>query len=113
MIDTNDDSIFNRKTLLIIMLLFGALVGTVVVNNFRRNLIRTKDNPRLVVTGSISDPTALVYSEYPGKEFYDRKPFGSLDYVMENYVSRKPTTEDYETFTRLEKEAREKGMLKD
>lgn len=49
------------------------------------------------------------------KTFVDEKPFGSLDYVVDissgDRVERKPTPEEYKTFTRLEKKAREDGMI--
>ncbi len=77
---------------------------------------RTKDNPKLVVSECPwGNPDIRNYSEHPIISYIDKAPLGSLDYIVDytsgERVERQPTSEEYETFSRLEKEAKEKGLI--
>ncbi|MBW3010736.1 hypothetical protein KY326_00770 [Candidatus Woesearchaeota archaeon] len=115
------DPAFNRNTWFIIFGLFGAMALSIGLSNCPKDKEETKPapKPKLVYYQSPMDhPKIRYFSELPDKTYLDEQPFGSLDSVKEKNqygteISRKPKPEDHKTFTRLEKEAREKGLLKD
>ena len=79
-------------------------------------ILRTKDNPKLVVVECPwGNPDIRNFSEHPNISYIDKAPLGSLDFIVDytsgKRIERKPTPEEYETFSRLEKEAKEKGLI--
>ncbi|MCK4670702.1 MAG: hypothetical protein KAT43_05875 [Nanoarchaeota archaeon] len=112
----DDDPFMNKRTLLVLLFMMAAMGLSIGIHNCRKNL-RSKEKPCLIVQKNYeANPTVLFYSEYPEKSYVDKKPFGSLDYMIENVkgkrTERKPTKDEYQVFSRLEKEAKEKGFVK-
>jgi hypothetical protein len=117
-----NENIFNRRTLLIISALLGALAISLAIDNFwmpRKKPVLEMPKPMLVCYQSpLEHPKVRYFSEYPAVTYIDEEPFGSLDSVKEKnkygtQTMRKPRPGDYPVFTRLEKEAKVKGLIKD
>lgn len=114
--DDRDDMLFDRRTWFIIMAMLAALGFSIAYNNLSARRSHKPEKRLSYFHSPAENPTARYLSESGSQAVYvDERPFGSLDYVEDassgEMIKREPTKKDYETFSRLEKEAIEKGIL--
>ena len=72
--------------------------------------VATWPNDKHTISRTIYDP------DNRGLSYFDKKPFGSLDYVIDwtsgERIEREPSNREKVRFSELEKEAKSRGLIK-